>query len=160
MISLASRILQKMLDMNRYAALPFVETGRHQDAHTWLMDLRERLIGVLADIDRSVVEVTSLHTSDEEHWSQTEQVAFSEWLLRRYPNEHSGAVIALGEAWKEGQQFGIATRPLHAMANGRPAAAAGGLIDTDGQLTPGGTALASAIAAALASTSAHAQTGA
>jgi cell division septation protein DedD len=157
MITLASRILQKMLDVNRYAALPFVEAGKHNDTRPWLLDLRERLIGVLADIDRAVVEVPGLHTGDEQRWSQAEQLAFSEWLSREYPNEHSAGAIALGDAWQEGKRYGIASAPLQATENPVEAPAASGLVDGCGQLSRSGKVLADAIAAALASASAAAQ---
>jgi hypothetical protein len=157
MITLASRILQKMLDVNRYAALPFVEAGKHNDTRPWLLDLRERLIGVLGDIDRAVVEVPSLHTGDEERWSQAEQLAFSEWLFRKYPNEHSAGAIALGDAWQEGKRFGIASASLQATEDLVETTAANGLVDGGGQLTQSGKVLADAIAVALASASAHDQ---
>jgi hypothetical protein len=137
------------------ATPPFVEAGRHNDTRSWLLDLRERLIGVLADIDRAVVEVPGpgLHTGDEERWSQAEQLAFSEWLSREYPNEHSAGTIALGDAWQEGKRFGIAAASLQVLDDHLEATAVHELVDVGGQLTRSGKVLAEAIAAAMVSAS-------
>jgi hypothetical protein len=158
MPTLTSRILQKMLDVNRYTGLPFVEAGRHNDSRPWLLDLRERLIGVLADIDRAVVEVPGLHTGDEERWSQAEQLAFGEWLSREYPNEPSAGTIALGDAWQEGKRFGIAAASLQVLDDHVEATAVHELVEVGGQLTPSGKVLAEAIAAAMVSASAQDRT--
>jgi hypothetical protein len=158
MITLASRILRKMLDVNRYAALPFVEVGKHNDTRPWLLDLRERLISVLADIDRAVGELPNLQTGEAEHWSQPEQLAFSEWLSRKYPNEHSAGTIALGDAWQEGKRFGIAAASMQLLDDHLAATAAHELVDVGGQLTRSGKVLAEAIAASMVSASAQDRT--
>ncbi|WP_175773004.1 hypothetical protein [Paraburkholderia phenazinium] len=150
MITLASRIMQQMLDVNRYAALPFVETGKHNDARLWLAGLRQRLDSLLADVDRATLDVASLSPSEGEHWTHGEQLAFGEWLVQTYPNEHSSAVIALGDAWKDGKRFGMATASGQPIGDNRTATSIHGLVDATGQLTPSGKALASAIASAVA----------
>jgi hypothetical protein len=44
---------------------------------------------------------------DAETWTEGEQVDFSAWLARNYPNEPSAGVIALGSAWKDGKRAGL-----------------------------------------------------
>lgn len=96
-----------------------------------------------------------LHTGDEERWSQAEQLAFSEWLSREYPNEHSAGTIALGDAWQEGKRFGIAAASLQVLDDHLEATAVHELVDVGGQLTRSGKVLAEAIAAAMVGASAQ-----
>ncbi|MBU6486234.1 MAG: hypothetical protein KGQ57_00225 [Burkholderiales bacterium] len=110
MLTTVCRVLQKTLDLNRYASLPFVMTGQSNGTEQWLQGLRERLLALLAHVDRATAELASPPAETSQEWTNAERALFGEFLAHNYPNEASAGVIALGDAWKDGLQVGVSSR--------------------------------------------------
>jgi hypothetical protein len=101
------RTLRESLDIARYAATPAIVEGRVSADPAWLNKLRALVLGLLASIDLDL-EASPATVSDDDRWSDDEQRLFGQWLRRTHPNLPSDAVIALGDAWKDGLRTGIA----------------------------------------------------
>lgn len=110
------RTLRESLDIARYAATPVTVDGRVSADPVWLNGLRALVLGLLASIDLDL-EARPAAVSDDDRWSDDEQRLFGQWLRRTHPNLPSDAVLALGDAWKDGLRTGIAqvsAQPLSA----------------------------------------------
>ena len=106
MLTKISRLLQRTLELNRYAALPFVMNGEHDGTDQWMLGLRERLLDLVNEVDRARAELNSVDSEAQSNWTDGERALFGEFLARNYPNEASAGVIALGDAWKDGLRIG------------------------------------------------------
>jgi hypothetical protein len=102
MLTTICQVLQKTLDLNRYAALPFVTTGAHNGTDQWLQGFRERLVVLLEMVDRAKAELGTPIAGPQADWTDAERTLFGEFLARNYPNEATAGMIALGDAWKDG----------------------------------------------------------
>lgn len=110
------RTLGESLDIARYAATPDIAEGRMSADPAWLNGLRVLVLGLLASIDLDLEESPAV-MSEDDRWSDDEQRQFGQWLRRTHPSLPSDAVIALGDAWKDGLRTGIAraaAQPLSA----------------------------------------------
>lgn len=110
------RTLRESLDIARYAATGDIVEGCMPADSAWLNGLRALVLGLLASIDLDLASSPAA-AADDDRWSDHEQRLFGQWMRRTHPNLPSGAVIALGDAWKDGLRTGIAqvsAQPLSA----------------------------------------------
>ncbi|WP_063829654.1 hypothetical protein [Paraburkholderia dilworthii] len=103
MLPQIAQILQDTLNFTRYAAAPFVVTGRPDSVRQWLHALRERLTALTARVDSAIDALSSDECTTNE-WTDEETVQSHQWVRHHYPNESDKVQYALRAAWRDGQR--------------------------------------------------------
>ncbi|SIT48738.1 conserved hypothetical protein [Paraburkholderia ribeironis] len=100
-----SQILQDILNLTRYAAAPFILTGRPDSVRQWLSVLQERLSAIRLLVDNALASFEQARDGETDDWTDEERVLSDEWVLRKYPNEPESVRAALRKAWVDGQRL-------------------------------------------------------
>ncbi|MEX3901428.1 hypothetical protein [Paraburkholderia sp. BR10954] len=99
-----SQVVQDILNLTRYAASPFVLTGRPDSVRQWLSVLQERLNAILQRVDNALASFEETREGEND-WTDQERVLSSEWVQRNFPNEADSVRAALRKAWVDGQRL-------------------------------------------------------
>ncbi|ADG20997.1 hypothetical protein [Paraburkholderia atlantica] len=102
-----SQVVQDILNLTRYAASPFVLTGRPDSVRQWLSVLQERLNAILQRVDIALASFEETRDVEDNDWTDEERVLSSEWVQRNFPNESDSVRAALRKAWVDGQRLRV-----------------------------------------------------
>ncbi|APA90632.1 hypothetical protein BJG93_33030 (plasmid) [Paraburkholderia sprentiae WSM5005] len=100
-----SEVIQDILNLTRYAASPFVLTGRRDSVRQWLIVLQERLGAIRLRVDNALASFEEQRDGDGNDWTDDERLLSNEWVQLNFPNEPETIRAALRKAWVDGQRL-------------------------------------------------------
>jgi hypothetical protein len=101
-----SQLLQDILNLTRYAASPFILSGRPDSVRQWLSVLQERLSAIQLRVDNALASFERTRDGEDD-WTDEERVLSDEWVRGNYPTESESVRAALRKAWVDGQRLRV-----------------------------------------------------